>query len=64
MARLVAVQTRVSAIMRLAPPFRAEPLPSNQVHYWAKPRFPATWFRLPFDSATETVLYPPSKEPR
>jgi hypothetical protein len=58
-----AVLLRGPAIVRLAFPFRAEPLPADQANYWEDLRFPTAQFRLPFDSASETVLYPASKEP-
>jgi len=58
-----AVLLRGPAIVRLAFPFRVEPLPA-EVNYWEDLRFPTAQFRLPFDSASETVLYPVSKEPR
>ena len=59
-----AVILRGPAIVRLAFPFRVEPRPADEANYWEDLRFPTAQFRLPFDSASETVLYPASKEPR
>ena len=36
---------------------------ADEVNYWEDLRLPTAQFRLPFDSASETVLYPASKEP-
>jgi hypothetical protein len=59
-----AVLLRGPAIVRLAFPFRVEPLPADEANYWEDLRLPTAQFRLPFDSASETVLYPASKECR
>ncbi len=52
----LAVILQGPALIRLAFPFRVEPLPIDPINYWEDLHYPSAQFRLPFASPIEPVL--------